>query len=246
VLGSSRGTFPADQEPAFPSQFDPPIYNGYAAQNHGDHVKPYVRQSMAERRWGSPHDQHSQRPDSAGQHPGEGERSSQWTHEELVQGFRHLIDTSIQEDLRLKGERHSLRTYPALIIRNALGVQEQSIRQPGYLTNQLAQERGLFYFKIRHAWDVIAFDHYRMRDGVEDAFEKQRAADSLSAAYQIGAMGETRPEIIKLDPLQVQILDALAEAADIPHQRGQSEIEIPEKLRDFRTYNFGPGGKAID
>ena len=46
---------------------------------------------------------------------------------------------------------------------------------------------------------------------------------------------EPRPEIIKLDPQQVKILDALAEAADIPHQRGQAEIEIPEHIRDYAT-----------
>jgi hypothetical protein len=28
----------------------------------------------------------------------------------------------------------------------------------------------------------------------------------------------------------VKILDALAEAADIPHEKGQAEIEIPQKL----------------
>jgi hypothetical protein len=33
--------------------------------------------------------------------------------------------------------------------------------------------------------------------------------------------------------MQVKILDALAEAADIPHQRGQSEVAIPEHIRDY-------------
>jgi hypothetical protein len=165
-----------------------------------------------------------------------------------VQGFRQLIDKSIQEDLRLKGERHSLNTYPAVIIRNALGVQEQSIQQSEFFTkdNQLSHERGLFYNKIKHAWDAIAYDHYRLRDGVEDAFERHWAADNLSGAYQRAkAMGEPRPELITLDPRQAQILDALAEAADIPYQRGQSEIEIPEKLRYYHIHNFGPDGKLI-
>jgi hypothetical protein len=42
---------------------------------------------------------------------------------------------------------------------------------------------------------------------------------------------EPRPELIKLDPQQVKILDALADAAGIPHQRGQTEITIPEHSR---------------
>lgn len=165
-----------------------------------------------------------------------------------MQGFRKLIDTQIQQDLRIKGERHSLRTYPALIIRNALGVQEQSIpSEYGGKDNHVFSDRGWFYSTIEDAWDVIAYDHYRRRDGVEDAFEKHWAADNLSVAYQRAkALGEPRPEIIKLQPRQVQILDALAEAADLPHQRGQSEIEIPEKQRYYHLHNFGPDGKLID
>ena len=72
------------------------------------------------------------------------------------------------------------------------------------------------------------------------------AADGLSCKYQHAlAMGEPRPEIIKLDVQQVKILDALAEAADLPHQRGRAEIEIPENLRYYRRYRFSPDGKLI-
>jgi hypothetical protein len=152
-----------------------------------------------------------------------------------VQGFRHLIDTQIQESLRLRGERHSLRAYPATIIRGNLAYQGMFAGyEYGGKDNQLISERGTFYAKLGKAWDAIAYDHYRRRDGVEDWFEMNLAGRNVSGAYQLAqARGESRPEIITLDPLQTQILDALAEAADIPHQRGQSEIEIPEKLRDY-------------
>jgi hypothetical protein len=56
-------------------------------------------------------------------------------------------------------------------------------------------------------------------------------------------MGEPRPELIKLDPQQVKILDALAEAAHVPHQRGHAEIEIPDNLRYYNRYRFSPDGK---
>ena len=138
--------------------------------------------------------------------------------------------------------------YPAGIINSAIWEQTRFIQQPEYLTkdNQLAHERGLFYKKIEAAWDAIAYDHYIFRDGVVDSVKRYSAANDLSATYQRAkAMGESRPEIIKLDPLQAQILDALAEAADIPHQRGQNEIEIPERHRYFVIHNFGPDGKAI-
>ena len=49
---------------------------------------------------------------------------------------------------------------------------------------------------------------------------------------------EPRPEIITLDPLQVKILDALAEAADVPHQRGQAEIEIPQYIKEYEDRGF--------
>jgi hypothetical protein len=162
-----------------------------------------------------------------------------------VQGFRQLIDTSIQFHINHGFPPQS--AYPAGIIHSALVEQTRFIQQSGYLTkdNQLAHERGLFYREIRNAWDAIVYDHYIRKDGVADSVKKRSAAHSLSVVYQRAkAMGEPRPEIIKLDPLQTQILDALAEAADIPHQRGQNEIEIPERHRYFEIHNFGPDGKV--
>jgi hypothetical protein len=194
---------------------------------------------VAERRWGSPHDQHSQRPDSTSKplipHPGEGERSSEWTHEELVQGFRHLIDTTIQERLRGKDWYDTKKIYPAGIIRDELV--HQSLFAVGNPDNKLLVDRSRFYSKIKDAWDVIAFDHYRERDGVVSYFVRDEAFHYLSLTYQIAKdKEEPRPEIITLDPLQAKILDALAEAAGVPHQQGQTEIEIPEHLRGHREY----------
>jgi len=58
-------------------------------------------------------------------------------------------------------------------------------------------------------------------------------AGSLLQAYY----GETKEPAIKLtNPKQVLLLDAMAEAAGIPHQRGQTEITIPEKLRNYNKY----------
>jgi hypothetical protein len=136
---------------------------------------------------------------------------------------------------------------PAGIIHSALWEQTQFIPPSGYCTkdNQLAHERGLYYKEIRNAWDAIAYDQYLFRNGVVDSVRRYAAAHDLSVAYQRAkAMGESRPEIITLDPLQVRILDALAEAADIPHQRGQNEIDIPERQRYFEIHNFGPDGTA--
>ena len=177
-----------------------------------------------------------------------GERQS-WSerpHEQLVQGFRQLIDKATVAHINHGFPPQT--AYPAGVIKSALWEQTRFIQQSGYLTkdNQLAHERGLFYEKIEAAWDAIAYDHYIFRDSFVDSVKRRGAANDLSVEYQRAkAMGESRPEIIKLDPLQTQILDALAEAADIPHQRGQSEIEIPERHRYYHIHNFGPDGRAI-
>jgi hypothetical protein len=34
----------------------------------------------------------------------------------------------------------------------------------------------------------------------------------------------------------VRALDAMTEAVGIPHQRGKTDIEIPEKLRNYNKY----------
>jgi len=44
--------------------------------------------------------------------------------------------------------------------------------------------------------------------------------------------------------MQVRVLDALTEAAGVPHQRGKSEVEIPEKLRNYNQYLMSPEYQA--
>lgn len=48
---------------------------------------------------------------------------------------------------------------------------------------------------------------------------------------------EVRKHITLSDPLQVKIVDALAEIAGIPNERQKAQIEIPERLvgSDFRS-----------
>jgi hypothetical protein len=44
-------------------------------------------------------------------------------------------------------------------------------------------------------------------------------------------------ETVKLThPLQVRLLDALTEAVGIPHQRGQTVIEIPKNLKGKKEF----------
>jgi hypothetical protein len=47
---------------------------------------------------------------------------------------------------------------------------------------------------------------------------------------------KTQESRIKLSEPQVKMVDALTEATGIPRQRGQAEIEIPEKLRNYSQW----------
>ena len=77
------------------------------------------------------------------------------------------------------------------------------------------------------AWDALAYDKY------ETGSREEGLAGSLLQSYY----GETKEPTIKLtNPKQVLLLDAMAEAAGVPHQRGQTEITIPEKLRKYNQY----------
>jgi hypothetical protein len=67
----------------------------------------------------------------------------------------------------------------------------------------------------------------------ETGSREEGLAGSLLQSYY----GETKEPTIKLtNPKQVLLLDAMAEAAGLPHQRGQTEITIPEKLRNYNKY----------
>jgi hypothetical protein len=170
-------------------------------------------------------------------------------YEQLVQGFRNLINQAIQGEIRQTGRRYAT-AFPAKIIKGELGLQ-----QSRNLT-EWDRQKADFYAKIYDAWDVVAFEHFpdwahegsawEQREG-DLPMTQQFAAENMSRVYQRAlAMGVPRPELIKLDPQQVKILDALAEAVGILHQRGQAEIEIPENLKYYRRYRFGPDGKLIN
>jgi hypothetical protein len=165
-------------------------------------------------------------------------------HEDLVMAFRGLIGDHIQNPEKYGFGPNATR-YPALVVRRALGEQTRLHMSP----DPLDQQRAAYFLQIERAWDAIAYDHYRYRyrgQEYQDSFPKELAGGALSFMYQRAqVLREARPEIIKLDPQQVKILDALAEAADIPHQRGQAEIEIPEKLRYYERHRIGPDGKLI-
>jgi hypothetical protein len=214
----------ANWEPACPSLVDTPVYNGYAAQNHGDHVKPSVRQSMVERPQPGPRPHYSEGTQSQPPPREERQRWSDAPHEQFVGAFRGLIQ---QERQRYGDLAH--RFSPAYIVRKELKQQENfrlSIK-PEH------KQRAEFFKTIRQAWDAIAYEHYQWQPGHLSEYQINARWDLSIEHWNAKDRQDPNPELIRLDPMQVKILDALAEAADIPHQRGQSEVAIPEHLRDY-------------
>jgi hypothetical protein len=87
------------------------------------------------------------------------------------------------------------------------------------------EQRRDFFQPLTYAWDAIAFERYE--PGSSPA---HKAADLLHFYEE--------PTVQLSDPLQVRILDALAEAAGIPHERGQAVIPLPEKLKGRNYANW--------
>jgi hypothetical protein len=93
-------------------------------------------------------------------------------------------------------------------------------------------EKKEFYFTLQIAWDALAYRRYPVRSGAG------LKADSLLRAYSglnIYTGEHSRERTVTLNQEQVRLLDAFAEVADIPHERGQAEIPLP--FADIRERN---------
>jgi hypothetical protein len=140
--------------------------------------------------------------------PGEQERS----HAELVVAFRLTIRHRQME----LGE-HAKSHPPATIIRELiLNHASETLRQTG------DKQRAKAYSTMLDAWNVIAYEHYG-----KWSIAQASAYSELNDHYH-----RTGQPVITLSEPQMRLLDALAEAADIPHRKGQTEITIPESLRN--------------
>jgi hypothetical protein len=159
----------------------------------------------------------NRREDTADTQPiplmGEGLARSGMSHEELVEGFKGFIK---HWQARLYQD-HGMHFSPLQIIRNRLGMYQRLGNDP---TQAIVTP-------VAMAWNVLAYAHFEPGTAGESGIGKE-----LEMYYQA-----TREPTIKLSKTQVSVVDALAEAVDIPHQKGQAEIEIPEKLRNYYQWS---------
>jgi hypothetical protein len=122
-------------------------------------------------------------------------------HEELVGAFRGYI-----AERHRKAGRHAHLSPAQNIIHDTLWREQAG-----------GDQRRDFFQPIACAWDAIAFERFEPGSGPQ-----------MQAAPMLHFYDE--PAVHLPDPLQVRILDALAEAAGIPHEKGQAAIPIPEQL----------------
>jgi hypothetical protein len=142
-----------------------------------------------------------------------------WSHEQLVEGFRNYLQRREQE--WMADLPHARGFYlPEEIIRLDLSLNRYRVGR---------HEREAFFGPLLHAWDALAYDRYE-----PGSREELMAGWALSRTYQ----ANREPTIKLSEPLQIHIIDALTEVVSIPRQRGQTEIEIPEKLRDYDAYQL--------
>ena len=150
-------------------------------------------------------------------------------HEQLVQSFRGLI----RDHQAIYQQLHSIHENP----------HEPEVLSPetavrgvlDWYAGSANKEMGEHMFTVRSAWDALSYDRY------EPGSREEGLAGSVLQAYY----GATREPTIKLThPMQVKVLDALTEAAGVPHQRGKTEVEIPEKARNYNQYLMSPEYQA--
>ena len=145
-------------------------------------------------------------------------------HDELVAAFRGYID---EREIALREQGAIWSPMRDHIVEDRLADESRATDDPKQ------KLRGDFFHPILTAWQLITYDR-------KDRWGKHQTAWSLSNYYEAPAAHrpkEARPEqIILTHPLQVKILDALTEAVGVPHQRGQSAFEIPERICTYNTW----------
>ena len=142
------------------------------------------------------------------------------SHEQLVASISGLIreQQRVYDTLRSPRDREVLP--PETVIRNVLD---------WYSSSSMEQEDT--FSTLLSAWDALVYDQY------ETGSKEEGLAGSTLYSYH----SSTREPTIKLtNSKQVQLLDPMAEAAGIQHERGQTEIAIPEKLKNYNQYLMSP------
>ena len=113
-------------------------------------------------------------------------------------------------------EDHQVHFTPLQIIRNNLGWSKD-------LGDDQTRQS---VTPIAMAWNALAYEYFEPGTSGEQATGME-----LEMYYQ-----GRRDPVIRLSETQAQVINVLAEAVDIPHRRGQTEIEIPEKLRNYSRW----------
>jgi hypothetical protein len=90
-----------------------------------------------------------------------------------------------------------------------------------------------FFLNLALAWETLAYDESAAKDewGLGLSTRQSIIRHHLIDYYQEFLRGREQSPSIRLALPQVKIMDALTEAAGIPHERGKKEFQIPESIR---------------
>lgn len=154
------------------------------------------------------------------------------SHGELVTEFRKYA-TDQKQDFAASG----IKIPEVRILTDRLasetrmgGVLERVVPE-GNVALSDRTESGDFYLPIYHAWLVITYDH---NSKLNRATALHETAHILSRRFKTAQhVPDQEPETIKLNPLQAEILNAMAESIGIDHEEVKDEVKIPEKFRDY-------------
>jgi len=143
-----------------------------------------------------------------------GKPGQEQTHKQWVAGLRSYI--------REQQQKNPEAGTPDEIIANALLSRAQEKYGPDGNLRPLTpaeQQKVEFFESLYIAWETVAYERFPYKT------QQFRTGDSLFAY-----VANTSKTTIRLsDPTQVDILDALCDAVDLPHRKGQNEFQIPEQ-----------------
>jgi hypothetical protein len=150
-------------------------------------------------------------------------------HEQLVATIRELLaqdqeQTKVGNLKREEGRKFLLHPFWRLHFHLSRAEMNSPTKTKGDIV--YLSPKGAYFRTLQNAWDAISYDHYP-----EGSEEKRQVGLGFQVYLaQEGYRGE-RPPVVLDDNRQIAVLDAMAEAVNIPHQRGQRVIPLPASIR---------------
>ena len=121
---------------------------------------------------------------------------------------------------------------------------EKRVPPPQSLGEGAKDAKHGFFEKLQFAWEIMTYERYEIgtREEMDIHGNLARIADCYhNGEYKYPAVYDKDDVwVVTLDPMQARMVDAMADVANIPHERGQREFIVPRKLRNSYEYVRSP------